>query len=584
MSLFRRALTVLFLLTVSPLFAQNIGTPWSGIDALERSVDTASVVGTPKPNRVTAIFYFLWHDVTLPKVAYHDGPPDVSQILKLDPDAVKKPNMELWTNQVGLSHYWSEPLYGYYKADDPWVLRRHAFLLADAGIDFLIFDTTNAVTYPKAYRALCKVFSELRAQGEKTPQIAFMVNTKAGETARKVFEDLYKPGDYRELWFQWDGKPLMICDPAAADDELKSFFTLRKAHWPFQMVDTPFAWHWEATYPQPYGYTTDPKKPEMVNVSVAQNLARKDGTVTNMSSGNARGRSFHDKLTEYPYETEKGHNFAEQWKRAYELDPPVVFVTGWNEWIAGRWQRPGQPVVFVDQFDAEHSRDIEPVKGGHGDNYYMQLVEGVRKYKGTPPLPKVSVPKTIDPDGPMSQWGDVGPELRDHHGETIPREFLDQIGRLIRNMSGRNDFSLSKIARDGKNVYFYVKTVEKIQPAPVPQGLWLLLDTDRELKTGWIGGDILIGRQTDARTMSVERNVGNAWDWKPIGNVNYRLAENELCLSVPIALLGLQPQGDPLDSLDFKWIDNARTPGDPLDLYLSGDTAPDGRFFYRVAP
>ena len=60
------------------------------------------------------------------------------------------------------------------------------------------------------------------------------------------------------------------------------------------MVNTPYAWHWEATYPQVYGYTTDPKKPEQVNVSVAQNLRVGDGRVTNMSAGDARGRSFHD--------------------------------------------------------------------------------------------------------------------------------------------------------------------------------------------------------------------------------------------------------------------------------------------------
>jgi hypothetical protein len=27
------------------------------------------------------------------------------------------------------------------------------------------------------------------------------------------------------------------------------------------------------------------------------------------------------------------------------------------------------PVTFVDEFSAEFSRDIEPMKGGHGDNY-----------------------------------------------------------------------------------------------------------------------------------------------------------------------------------------------------------------------
>jgi hypothetical protein len=32
------------------------------------------------------------------------------------------------------------------------------------------------------------------------------------------------------------------------------------------------------------------------------------------------------------------------------------------------------PVVLVDEFDEEHSRDIEPIKDGHGDDYYYQLM------------------------------------------------------------------------------------------------------------------------------------------------------------------------------------------------------------------
>ena len=131
------------------------------------------------------------------------------------------------------------------------------------------------------------------AAGERTPQISLMVNTKAGESAQEIYRSLYQPGHFRDLWFYWQGKPLMICYSASASPELKEFFTLRRAHWPFTLTNTPFAWHWETTYPQAYGYTEDPEKPEQVNVSVAQNLRAVDGKVTNMSSGEARGRGFH---------------------------------------------------------------------------------------------------------------------------------------------------------------------------------------------------------------------------------------------------------------------------------------------------
>ena len=243
-------------------------------------------------------------------------------------------------------------------------LRRHAQPLADAGVDTLIFDTTNAQTYPAAYRALCAVFRCVRQAGGRTPQIAFMVNTRAGETAQQIYDDLYRPGEYAELWFRWQGKPLMICDPAAASAELKEFFTLRRAHWPFTLVNTPYAWHWEAIYPQPYGYTEDPAKPEQLTVSVAQNLRQKmarspyefrrgaDGFPPG-PRGNRSGAVNH------------GYNF-EQWQHALALTPPFVMVTGWNEWIAGRWGKWDGPLTFVDQFDQENSRDIEPAAVGRG--------------------------------------------------------------------------------------------------------------------------------------------------------------------------------------------------------------------------
>lgn len=145
------------------------------------------------------------------------------------------------------------------------------------------------------------------------------------------------------------------------------------------MANTKNAWHWEATYPQPYGYTDDPNQAEMVNVSVAQNLRVADGRVTNMSNGDARGRSFHrGQMDLAPESVNLGLNFQEQWQRVEELKPPFVMITGWNEWIAGRWGDPKGPLVFVDQFDQQYSRDIEPAVCGHHDNYYWQMIANVR--------------------------------------------------------------------------------------------------------------------------------------------------------------------------------------------------------------
>ncbi len=559
--------------------AENPGTPWPATDALGRRLPLADKVGPPKKGRWVGIFYFLWHNERGAKSPFWDGPYDIQRILAKDPDALNKPDSPLW-GPIGTMHYWGEPLYGYYRSTDEWVLRRHAELLADAGIDTLIFDTTNARSYPDVYMKLCQVFREVRREGGRTPQIVFMVNTKAGETAEKIYKALYKPGLYRELWFYWDGKPLMICDPAKASPELRRFFTLRRAHWPFTMTNTRMAWHWEATYPQPYGYADDPSKPEEVNVSVAQNLNRTTGKPTNMSAGNARGRSFHDgREDETPGAVDWGYNFQEQWKRAFELKPPFVMVTGWNEWIAGRWGQPGGPLVFVDQFDEEYSRDIEPMKGGHADDYYYQLVANVRRFKGAPPLPEASAPKTIDLDSGFEQWRGVKPEFRDHLGEPLPHDSDGVAGLHYLNDTGRNDLAAFKVARDTRNVYFYARTRQPMTP-PGTNWMWLLIDSDQNPKTGWEGYDYIVDRTLgpDGKTW-LEQNDGG-WHWSKVALLVLHRKGNELAIGIPRAALGLA-EGKTSVALDFKWADNLRRPGDIMDFYVSGDVAPEGRFNYR---
>ncbi len=570
---------------VSCMAGPEPGAPWPATDALGRSLPLSDEVGAPKQDRWVGIFYFLWHDNAGGRNPNGDGPYDISKILEADPDAVRKPESPLW-GPVGMFHYWGEPLYGYYRSDDPWVLRRHADLLSAAGVDTLIFDTTNAVTYTPTFLKLCEVFEQVRSEGGRTPQISFMVNTHAGATARRIYEDLYKKGLYRDLWFVWDGKPLMICDPKDADDELKVFFTLRKAHWPFEMINTPYAWHWEATYPQPYGYTTDPSKPEMVNVSVAQNLRVADGRVTNMSNGDARGRSFADgKMDLSPGSVNLGLNFQEQWKRVAELAPPFVMITGWNEWIAGRWGDPKGPLVFVDQFDQQYSRDIEPGRCSHGDNYYWQMVANIRKYKGAPPIPKASAPKTIRIEAGFDQWKTVAPEYLAPVADTKPRDHDGVAGTHYVNRTGRNDIVSCKVTTDASHVFFYARTREPLTSWAGSNWMWLLIRVEPRgegSKTApeWEGFQFIVNREVDGPEQTWLERCEGGWKWKKTAPIAYRTGSHELHLAIPRKALGLDGAQSGV-ALDFKWLDNAQRPGDPLDVYVSGDAAPIGRFRFR---
>ena len=201
-----------------------------------------------------------------------------------------------------------------------------------------------------------------------------------------------------------------------------------------------------------------------------------------MSDGNARGRSFHDgKQDTAPGAVNHGYNFQEQWKRALELDPPFVMVTGWNEWIAGRWGKPGGPLVFVDQFDQEYSRDIEPMQGGA--RRQLLLAAGGQR----PPLQG----RAAAARGLGAQVDSHRRRLRavarrrarsspDHVGETTPRDF-DGAGRL--HYTNRTRPQRPGRARRSpattQNVYFYARTREPLTPRTDPNWMWLLIDADQ---------------------------------------------------------------------------------------------------------
>ena len=70
-----------------------------------------------------------------------------------------------------------------------------------------------------------------------------------------------------------------------------------------------------------------------------------------------------------------------QWKNVFSVHPKIVTVTWWNEWCAQEYYVDGVGYIFTDNFNQEYSRDVEPMEGGHGDQYYRWLCEYIRCYK-----------------------------------------------------------------------------------------------------------------------------------------------------------------------------------------------------------
>jgi hypothetical protein len=551
----------------------NYSDTWVATDDVGRRVSDGQRM--PQRDRTVAMFYFLWLG---PHV--QGGPWDISRILSIDPDALSKKDSPLW-GPMHAPHHWGEPLFGYYLSDDEWVLRKHAQMLSDAGVDTVIFDTSNKATYEHEYLALLKAFEKERAAGNHAPQIAFLTPFwDPKSTVRQLYDDLYSKGLYKEFWFQWEGKPLILADPEKVDADLRGFFTFRRPQPSY--FEGPVAkdmWSWLEVYPQHVFQNSGGEK-EQMSVGVAQNAVA--GKLAVLSAPGALGRSFHDgKWETGPKAVAQGFNFAEQWERAIAEDPRSLFITGWNEWIAGRFDEFNgvrAPVMFVDEFNQENSRDIEPMKGGHGDNYYYQMVAGIRKYKGARQTPVAGPAKTIDIGGDFAAWNGVTPEYRDAIDDTYPRNHpgYNTATRYV-NKTGRNDLVSMKVSRDTEFVYFYARTKDAITPHLDPHWMMLFIDIDRNHSTGWEGYDFVVNNRVKDGGVTFLERTRTGWNWHPTAEVKYRVLGNEMMLAIPRKDLGLGEEGI---SFEFKWADNTQTEGNIDSFMLNGDSAPPGRFNY----
>lgn len=592
--IFERLLTLLILLAFSAnyLAAQSaLSDQWAATDALGRKVSDYPATGAKKKNKFVAMFYWTWHqgnDDTTYQVK------NITEIVRKYPEAMKDYHHPAWGDKQPGFFYWEQPLLGYYKTTDTWVLRKHAEMLADAGVDAVFFDCTNGdLTWKESYEALLKTWDQAQKDGVNVPKIAYMLPfgpvPHGLASLRQLYRDVYKPGRYKNLWFIWKGKPCIMGYPdlltgSKEDQQIAGFFTFRPGQPDY--VNGPTLndqWGWLENYPQ-HGYVKGANgKYEQVTVGVAQNACpATNGHCSAFNLPGSYGRSFSHRngvdprVDGYLY----GWNFLEQWERAFELDPELVFVTGWNEYIAGQWLPKdgwtGNPFSFVDQFNWDRSRDIEPNKGwgDKGDVYYLQLVDQVRKFKGIEIPQKASNPKTIK-IGKADDWQDVAPWFAHYKGNTNHRDHRGRYNQYYQNNTGRNDIVGAKVARDMKKLYFYVETAGTLSPKTDRNWMMLFIDADRDQSTGWNGYDYIVNRISPKGKAIVEKNVGNRWEWEQVAETQYAVNGNKLELEIPREILNLA--GKHVD-IEFKWNDNMQENGNIMDFYVNGDTAPGGRF------
>jgi hypothetical protein len=647
---------VLFVLPSASAVSQErdlYSDTWVASDALGRKMPSYKEVGPVKTDqqRVVGIFYITWHSDNLAnmKSPYNA---DVTRVLAGDPNARLDPKHPLWTEG---SYHWGEPEMGYFLSRDEYVIRKDMSMLADAGVDVLIMDVTNAVRYWDEWEVVFSTMQKMRAEGNKVPQFCFWAfNGPVIAVVQDLYDKIYAAGRFKDLWFYWEGRPLLLYnktpevdangqgvkhpnphyDASAKTDknnphyndpdfseafykdytkDVKNFFTLRNMWWGYyewageRFVGTEDNWS--------FGYDLGDGKVKAMDPMnlVSLHLGKKEEAAVTPAQhpSSLVGKSWtrendEPPLNEYdlpvsayvPWlgktvENPEGYGiyFQDRWNEALKADPPFIYLNDWNEWTAGKYppldgisfpfMRRKSLYFFVDQYNAEFNRCIQPMKNGYTDNYYMQMAQNIRRYKGIRPVPELKGLHKIKIDGNFSDWTKISVEYRDTKGDVFHRDYKGYGGLHYVNSSGRNDIVTCKTAVDKNNVYFYAETDKTLTAHTGNNWMILLIDADHDPATGWYGYDYMINKKVVDGTTSTlmaydANNASNPWVEK--ARLNYRTGGNALEIAVPRNLTGLS--GNAL-TFDFKWCDNPADLKDPVSLCIDGDSAPNRRFNFR---
>jgi hypothetical protein len=322
---------------------------------------------------------------------------------------------------------------------------------------------------------------------------------------------------------------------------------------------------------------------EVINVSVAQhsgNIRFGDSVLYGETSN--CGRAYHNGQNDpEPDAWKKGYNFAEQFDRAIETDPPIVLVTGWNEWIAGYWSGiPERPVMFVDAANYEYSRDLEMMRGGYFDNYFMQLVSYVRKYKGTDETPVYPAVGSVGVEWRKSF--DLSPAIYDCFLDgDMHRQAEGQGGVIYTNFTSRNVMDKIGVMHDKDSITFTIRTKDQITD-PLGAGSWMKIFLNVK---GGEGYQYVLNHHTRKDgTTTLGKVIGEGDDLTTVDipdmMLRYEVRGDVMKISVPRAVIGLDHDNF---TLWFKVADSREKYRRVEDFYDKGDVAPLGRlnFVYR---
>ena len=293
------------------------------------------------------------------------------------------------------SHWWGRPAEGYYcLSRNDALLARHATQLRDMGVDFVFVDVTNHAYNSNAlndrpvemiiqpFTRMVAVWSGIPGAPRIVPWVP-VVRADAAHPRDKhmVYTLLDLLNAHPGLQWVYEGKPLILVtenDSYPVDvarwNELSANYTLRK-----MWANAPS----DATK---WSYMERCQESPLNAAACDQRMAFKNSAIEQLPIATAYQADY---MSHPASATPKhqGKTFRKQFETLFDNPTArIATITGWNEWNVGRLQCDHAPLCvcshpedvngcFLDQYNIEYNRDLEPAANAMGD-YYYRLAKG----------------------------------------------------------------------------------------------------------------------------------------------------------------------------------------------------------------
>jgi hypothetical protein len=229
------------------------------------------------------------------------------------------------------------PLLGDYKTSDRNVVRQHLNWLRRAGVDVILYDvcriqperTLLDLPKQKTLQVIAEELSHQEKEPRKLKLVLWMEKWNSNPTPEQYrfgLEYIRKNLAQKDFYFRLDGKPLVVTylnrpDPEIdkIDREYKKIFTIRRV----------------SAYPEIPGwrYFGPAGDRECMTANPGANGFMEEGFINKyVNHQPIDEKALRERGKAAVQQRADGRYFEDQLLKARQVDPKVIFISGWNDW------------------------------------------------------------------------------------------------------------------------------------------------------------------------------------------------------------------------------------------------------------